>query len=353
MRSLAVVSLFGLLTTVACSSDDGSRDAGGASGTGVTAGTGATQQLAGAGGAPAAGSGPSNGGSSPTAGAPITNGGSVGQAGAPIGNGDTGAHTMSWVPTYYVNESKQQLSADFGGSSMGSGLSYLGLQFWLADGPTARLQASEENVNWFKDWGRQKGVKILLCVHNHVNDAWNWSEAQRSFKTNGAAFAQDLINQVNTRGLDGVDLDLEGIVEATEDDRLQYLQLVKTLSAALKPAGKVLTVDSFHGQWNAPNWNWWPDLFPYVDGITSMGYEQSGMGVDYETLVGKAAAAPEKLMIGVPSYKGTWLNHTVGEQLGWIVAQGKIGTSIWDASLQAPEWRQKSVWDQLKTIKAR
>lgn len=350
MRCIASLSLLLVLGTVGCSSDGGSREAaGGAGGAGGAAAGSAGSSFPAAG---AAGAG-ANGGAVGQAGAPISNGGAVGQAGAaPVGT-DPGAHVMSWVPTYYVNESKQRLSADFGGASMGDGLSYLGLQFWLADGASARLQASEENVNWFKDWGRQKGVKILLCVHNHVNDAWNWGEAQRSFKTNGAAFAQDLLSQVNSRGLDGIDLDLEGIVEATEDDRLQYLQLVKTLSAALKPAGKVLTVDSFHGQWNAPNWNWWPDLFPFVDGITSMGYEQSGMGVDYQTLVDKAAAAPEKLMIGVPGYKGTWLNHSVGEQLGWIVQQGKIGTSIWDASLQAAEWQQKSVWDQLKVIKAR
>lgn len=46
-------------------------------------------------------------------------------------------------------------------------------------------------------------------------------------------------------------------------------------------------------------------------------------------------------------------NNTVGEQLGWLVQQGHVGTAIWDASLSAAEWRQKSVWEQLKAIKAR
>ncbi len=87
--------------------------------------------------------------------------------------------------------------------------------------------------------------------------------------------------------------------------------------------GKLLTLDSVHGQWNAPNWSWWPDLLPLVDGITSMGYEQSGRGVDYQELVDLAAVAPQKLMIGVPSYHGTWLGHGVSDQLGWLVQQGR------------------------------
>ena len=39
-----------------------------------------------------------------------------------------------------------------------------------------------------------------------------------------------------------------------------------------------------------------------VDGITSMGYEQSGLDTDYPQLVAHAAVAPKKLMIGVPSH---------------------------------------------------
>ncbi len=288
-----------------------------------------------------------------SAGAPVTSGGSVGQGGAPpIVSTDPNAHVITWVPPYHINEAKQQLAASFDGTRMADGLSFLALQFWQTNGPAATLQASAADVTWFHDWARQQGVKIILCVDNFTTD-WDWPAAQRSFKDNRAAFAADLIAQVKARDFDGVDLDLEGIVEATADDQQAYTQLAQTLASALHPLGKTVTIDSFHGKWNAPNWNWWPDLLPIVDGITTMGYEQSGLDVDYPTLVEHAAPAPQKLMIGVPSYQGTWLNHTVGEQLGWIVQQGQIGTAIWDASLSAPEWRQKSVWEQLKAIKAR
>ena len=352
MRGASCVAMSVLFGAVACSSGGGSRDeVGGAGGAGPAL-AGGTAMPAGGSTSGVAGA-RSSGGSNASAGAPVTNGGAVGHGGAPIANGDSNAHVMSWVPPYHIAEAKQQLAASFDGTSMADGLSFLALQFWLTDGPNAKLhQVSEGDVTWFHDWARQHGVKIFLCVHNNTGD-WNWPEAVRSFKDNRDAFAQNLISQAMSRDFDGVDLDLEGIVDASADEQQAYKQLVQTLASALHPMGKFLTMDSFHGQWNAPNWSWWPDLLPLVDGLTSMGYEQSGMGVDYETLVEHAAAAPQKLMIGVPGYQGAWLNHTVGQQLGWIVQQGTVGAAIWDASLAAPEWRSKSVWEQLKVIKAR
>jgi hypothetical protein len=356
MRVFACISLASLLAVIACSgSEDGSRGASGgasgAAGAGLAAGSSPVAQ----GGAAVSFAGNSaTAGTTAAAGAPITSAGSPGQGGAPpSSNGDVGAHVITWVPPYHIAESKQQLSASFDGTTMADGLSFLALQFWMTEGPSATLhQVTEADVSWFYDWAQQHGVKIFLCVHNNTGD-WNWPEAVRSFRENRDAFAQNLASQVASRGFDGVDLDLEGIVDATTDEQQAYQQFVQTLGNALHPTGKLLTLDSFYGKWNAPNYNWWPALLPLVDGITSMGYEQSGMDVDYQDLVDHAAAAPQKLMIGVPSYQGTWLNHTVTEQLGWLVQQGQVGTAIWDASLSAPEWRQRSVWEQLKSIKAR
>lgn len=350
MRAIASVTVLAVLSLVACSgSNEGPRGGAG---------------VGGASGAPAVG-GASVGGTSPIVGGSVASGGTLawggsGNASGAAGSGTAGtssvaptAHVTTWVPWYRIEESKQALSTSFEGTSMADGLSFLALQFWLVDGPSTRLdKVTDADVQWFRDWSRQHGVKILLCVHNNTGD-WNWPEAVRSFRDNRDAFAAHLVTEMTARGLDGIDLDLEGIVDPTADDAQSYLAFVQTLSSALRPMGKILTVDSFHGQWNAPNWSWWPDLLPLVDGITSMGYEQSGMGVDYQELVDHAAVAPQKLMIGVPSYHGTWLGHGVGEQLGWIVQQGQVGTAIWDASLGAPEWRQRSVWEQLETIKSR
>jgi GH18 family chitinase len=193
----------------------------------------------------------------------------------------------------------------------------------------------------------------LLCVDNYVGAVWNWPEAERSFKDNGQAFAASIVSEIAKRDFDGVNLDLEGIVTATADDQTAYTQLAQNLATALHPLGKVVTVDSFHGPYNAPNWNWWPGLLPIVDGITSMGYEQSGLGVDYQTLTDHSMPGPQKLTLGVPSYQDTWQGNTVTEQLAWIVKQGQIGVGIWDASFSAAGWKTEGAWAQLKTIKAR
>jgi hypothetical protein len=339
MRVLASLGLLALLGTLACSGTDSGPRGGAIGGSG------------GAGGSTAV---PSGGSTSSAAGAPVQTAGSTGQAGAPpVTGADTGAHVITWVPQYHIADAKLQLLGSFGDTSMADGLSYLALQFWVADGAGTRLdKVSENDVTWFHDWARQHGVKILLCVHNNTGD-WNWPVAMTALKDNRDAFAAHLASQVMTRDFDGVDIDFEGIIEPTPDDQQAYVSFIQTLSNLLHPVGKALTLDSFYAQYNAPNWDFWPDLLPLVDGITSMGYEQSGMSIDYQKLVDHAAAAPQKLMVGVPSYQGTWQGNTVTEQLAWLVQQGQVGTAIWDAALMVPEWRQAGVWNQLKTIKSR
>ncbi len=324
-----------------------------------SAGAGNTTSAAGAaqagspsslGGAPSAAGGSGSAGGSNVAGSAGKAAGGSGGSSPPVAN----AQVLTWVPPYHVNEAKQMLAAQFGSLNAADGISQLALQFWVTNGGSINLDSvSEADVTWFHDWARQHGVQVLLCVDNYVGNGWNWPEAERSFNDNGAAFAASIVSEIAKRDFDGVNIDLEGIVTATDADQAGYLQLAKNLATALHPLGKVVTVDSFHGQWNAPNWNWWPDLLPVVDGITTMGYEQSGLKLDYQTLTDHSMPNPEKLTLGVPGYQDTWQGNTVTEQLAWIVNQGKIGIGIWDASFGAAGWKAQDVWTQLKTIKAR
>jgi hypothetical protein len=352
MRALVGGSFLVALVVLGCGSSgsdarpaaDAGASAGGSAGTPGAAGTSTT-------------AGVNAGGTPSVAGAPAGGGGQGGSMPAPGGGGsgpvvgDGKSHNMTWVSRYYLAEAKQAMS---GVTGMAQGLDYLGLQFWITDGATARLsEVGEEDVTWFRDWAKQHNVKALLCVHNDIG-GWNWPEGARSFRDNREAFVQNLVSQVQSRELDGVDIDIEGApYEATADDQASYLAFIKALSAALKPMGKVLTLDSFHGPWNAPNWGWWDDLFPLVDGITAMGYEQSGLDTDYQDLVDHAVTAPRKLMIGVPSYHGSWLNHGAVEHLTWIAQKSQAGTGIWEAGMRNGEWQQQAVWDQLTAIRAR
>jgi hypothetical protein len=81
-----------------------------------------------------------------------------------------------------------------------------------------------------------------------------------------------------------------------------------------------------------------------------MGYEQSGRATDY-TAQRQHATTPEKFMIGMPGSTGNWLGNTVTEQIDWVVADGKVGVGIWDASLGGAGWETAAVWNRLKTIR--
>lgn len=266
---------------------------------------------------------------------------------------------ITWVAPYKIGPSKTMLNRDFGGVGMKDGLTYLALQFWVTDGPrvvqdgNAVAGGFDANVKWFKDWGKANGVKVTLCVTDFVG-GWNWAEARRSIIDNRAAFVSALSAEVDRHDLDGVELDLEGVLEAGPSDSAGFVAFSKDLSAAMHAKGKVVTVASFAAQWNAPNWKWWPELMKSVDGVTSMGYEETGRsstnGFNYADQK-KHANPAYKLMIGMPGHVGTWQGNSVGEQLDWVVADAAVGVGIWEATLPDAAWQTAAVWQKLKKIR--
>src|SRR5688572_29436761 len=116
MRGLVCISVLALLGAAGCSSGDGdtARPAQNQAGT-AGAPTGGTPSLP-SGGSTSSTAGGGSAGVSPGG---TTTGGSTGQAGSQANGGsginDTTAHVITWVPPYRVEESKQQLSANFDG----------------------------------------------------------------------------------------------------------------------------------------------------------------------------------------------------------------------------------------------
>jgi len=183
---------------------------------------------------------------------------------------------------------------------------------------------------------------------------WNWAEAVRSFQDNRSAFVQALVAETDRLGLDGVELDLEGALEVPDAQGAQFVAFASDLSAALHAKGKTVTVASYPAQWNAPNWKWWPGLMANVDGVTSMGYEQTGRnstnGFNYADQKQHANPA-HKLMIGMPGWMGTWAGNSAVEQLDWVVADGTVGVGVWDCALDDPAWQTAEVWNRLAKIR--
>ncbi len=195
---------------------------------------------------------------------------------------------MTWVAPYAVVGSKARLNESFGGIGMKDGLSDLALQFWqpLPDGSgVERVQRGDDTsdavVAELRDWGHAHGVRVLLCVYNFnvKTESWDWPWARSAFATHPTEFASSLVSEMQRLGLDGIDLDLEGN-GSLDADKEVYLRFVRDLSGRLRAQGKRLTVDTFAYVWHAPNQGWWQDLFPLVDGINSMGYEEIGAGAE-------------------------------------------------------------------------
>ena len=267
---------------------------------------------------------------------------------------------ISWVAPYRVDQTKAMLQRDFGGVGMKDGLTWLALQFWVTNGPeivqdnNVKGSNFDGTVKWFRDWGHANGVKVTLCVTDYVG-GWNWAEARRSFLDNRAAFVKALVAETDRLELDGVELDLEGELEPTAAEMSGYNAFAADLAVALHAKGKTLTAASYPAQWNAPNWKMWPELLKHVDGVTTMGYEQTGKasknGFNYADQKGHAQPAG-KLMIGMPGYHGTWEGNTALEQLDWVAQDGVVGVGIWDASLADAAWQTAAVWNKLKLIRS-
>jgi hypothetical protein len=242
---------------------------------------------------------------------------------------------------------------------MKDALTHLGLQFWVPtrDGGIARAgrtnETSDAVIAELRDWGRSNGVRVLLCVYNHVK-SWDWSLARAAFAENPDKFIDALLGEMNRLQLDGVDVDLEGN-GSFDTDKETFVAFIRRLSVRLHANGRHLTMDTFSYKWNAPNQTWWKDLLPHVDALTTMGYEQIGASApDWRSYVSQKAAAGEhasKLMIGLPSGRNEWRGNGVMEHLHWLKADGQVGVSFWDAQLKADAWRKREVWKILGEIR--
>ena len=267
---------------------------------------------------------------------------------------------MTWVPPYAIGKCKARLNESFDGITMADGLTHLGLQFWTPtqtggvayagknDGP------SDAVVSELVQWGHAHGVRVLLCVYNGSH-GWDWNLARSAFGSHRDEFVEALVNEANRLHLDGVDIDLEGD-GSFEKDKGPFLDFMRPLSAKLHAQGKHLTVDSFSHIWNAPNAQWWPELLPLVDGLTTMGYEEIGAKApEWKSYAAQKATAGEyaaRFMFGMPAHKDSWHGNTAMEQLKWVVDDGGTGVSMWDAQLNGA-WSKNEIWKSLGQIRGR
>ncbi len=266
---------------------------------------------------------------------------------------------MTWVPPYAVSQCKARLTESFGSRGMKDALTHLGLQFWKPTRNGGLVVAGRTNevndaaIAELRDWGRTNGVRVLLCVYNHVQ-SWDWTLARAGFAEHSDKFIDALIAEVDRFQIDGVDVDLEGH-GSFDADKEAFVGFIRRLSARLHVKGQHLTVDTFSYEWHAPNQTWWKDLLPHVDALTTMGYEEIGANApewrSYAFQKAAAGAQASKLMIGLPSGRNEWRGNGAMEHLQWLRNDGQVGVAFWDAQVRADAWRKPELWSVLSDIR--
>ena len=264
------------------------------------------------------------------------------------------SHSITvWVPPYAVAQSQAQLKSP----GVREAITHLDLQFWepKSDGSVQMVKEPEVDstvVNNLRDWAHLSGIRAMLCVFNG-EAKWDWPLAKAAFGSQALTFVKGLVSEVDRYALDGIDIDLEGPAQY-EGDKPAFLAFMSTLSKELRAKGKQLTVDSFCYVWNAPNQGWWNDLFPLVDGINCMGYEETGCAAtewrSYASLKKAAGANASKLLIGVPSNRAKWQGSSLQDQIDWIKVDGTMGLAIWDAQLPDIGWKSPHLLQSLLAI---
>jgi hypothetical protein len=266
---------------------------------------------------------------------------------------------MTWVPPYAIEKCRTNLNETFNEAGPRSALTHVALQFWIptkSGGLEKTRQCGEitdDVIVRLHSWAKRRGIRTMLCVYNNTS-TWDWSLAQAAFAEHRTAFVTAIVAEMERLALDGVDVDLEGTGEF-DASKEAYVAFIRDLATRLHALGKQITVDSFAYKWNAPNQTWWAELFPLVDGLNTMGYEQTGVDApgwqSYAAQKSAAGSSAAKLLIGVPSDKSTWLGKSVAEQIDWIAHDPSVGIAIWDSQFSDPFWNTATVWQTLAKMR--
>ena len=141
---------------------------------------------------------------------------------------------MTWVPPYSISACQDAVEANFGACDAKDGLTRIGLQFWVPLTDWTIKYADHEwytptdaDVAWWRNWCSANGIECLLCVYNN-NGSWDWNLARSAFANNRATFVDALVFEMDRLGLNGIDLDLEGIGNL-DSDRSAFDQFVHDL----------------------------------------------------------------------------------------------------------------------------
>lgn len=171
---------------------------------------------------------------------------------------------------------------------------------------------SEADVRYVIDKAQAAGVKVLASVAGGVipTCSGNWETLLQP--ANRQLLVDNLITFMEDFGLDGIDVDIEGVLLTSIDNAGNYTPFIQALSTQLVSRQKLLTcaTASYVGGMIPVS------SIPYFDFVNIMSYDAIGpswgpagaehstyaMAVDHVNIWKNRGLAKEKLVLGVPFY---------------------------------------------------
>jgi len=202
--------------------------------------------------------------------------------------------------------------------------------------PVCMEGASASDIHYVVNKAHQAGVKVLVSVAGGVIPACsgNWQTLLQP--ANRATLVNNLLQFASTFNLDGLDIDIEGVVLTDIDNAGNYTPFIQALRNGL-PAGKLLTsaTASYVGGMVPVS------SLPYFDFVNIMSYDAIGpgwgqAGVEHSPYsmavsdinIWKARGLPKsKIVLGVPFYGYGFNGYAAAYDFASIVGQFGSGAA--------------------------
>ena len=294
---------------------------------------------------------------------------------------------MTWIPVYGIETCKTLMNDETKSEWIKNGITHIGLQFWVpGDGGavtfvtdyqfTYKAPTISQDVQDFVTWGNANHIKIMLCFHNIREEGFDWDYTHQVIHDYPEESVANIMQLVGQYGLDGVDVDFEGLGDFTSD-KPAFVNFLDLLGEALHEDEKELSVDLFSTPcYNAPNPSWESAMAPHVDFMNVMGYndtyednntffsdcpltpsESNIYPFKYSYienfLTQKQGVASVKLNYGLPAWFEEWGGQCLQENILDILdVSAAGGIAIWDLRLYAGGfWLNPVSWNLINRFK--
>ncbi|PWK12844.1 S-layer homology domain-containing protein [Tumebacillus permanentifrigoris] len=197
------------------------------------------------------------------------------------------------------------------------------------------------------EWAHQRGKKVWPLVGNHFNQ--QLSHLYLSQPAQRQKLVSDLIGYAQQYGVDGLNIDFEGLIGS---DRADFTAFIQELSSAAHVQGLKISVDlppNFHTEISAAYD--YAVLAQSADYLVLMGYDEHWNGSPRAGSVSSlpwlkkgidsflAAMPATKVIVGLPLYTRDWYSASSGKTLSQELTLPQQTTRlanasyIWDASV--------------------